>query len=299
MDGRLTTGGNRESLYLNSHNVFISHVMADQEKALAIAEQLEQAGFRCWIAQRDIAAGESFGDRIQGAIRQSQVVLFLCSSDASQRTSIVRESQIASTSDTFRIAFLLDRSPRTQGFFKLLNLSQSIDGSGGQFQSGTMELIALLQHILPEVGREKTELPEEVPEVSPKARGYVFVSYVRADADFVLKLRSVLKEKSYGYWDYMEGDRDYHGALYRELEERIDGAVAFMSIVSDEWRSSDWVASEFIYAREASIPIFVIQAKKLSRPLPILLNLQTRIDMAGDFELGCQTLVHELSKKGL
>jgi hypothetical protein len=284
---------------LNSHHVFISHVTADREKASAIAEQLEQCGFRCWIAPRDIVAGESFGERIQAAIRESQVVVFLCSTNAAQFSSIIRESQIAFASGAIRLAFLLDRSPQAVGLFQLLNVPKSVDGSGGQFQTGLLALISALRQILPETGREKTELPDEVPEASPKARGYVFVSYVRADADFVLKLRSVLKEKSYGYWDYMEGDRDYHGALYRELEERIDGAVAFMSIVSDDWRCSDWVASEFIYAREASIPIFVIQAKRLSRPLPILLNLQTRIDMANDFELGCHTLIHELSKKGL
>jgi hypothetical protein len=72
-----------------------------------------------------------------------------------------------------------------------------------------------------------------------------------------------------------------------------------MTIVSDDWRKSEWVASEFIYAREAIIPIFVIQAKKLTRPLPILLNLQTRIDMSGDFDRGAETLALELSKKGL
>ena len=79
----------------------------------------------------------------------------------------------------------------------------------------------------------------------------------------------------------------------------IDDAVAFMAIVSDQWRESDWIASEFIYARECQKPIFVIQAKKLQKPLPILLNLQARIDMSADFEKGAQVLVEELAKKGL
>lgn len=131
------------------------------------------------------------------------------------------------------------------------------------------------------------------------SKGYVFMSYVRRDADFVEKLRHILKEKQYGYWDYLMGDRDYHVALYRELEERIDGAVAFMTIVSDLWRDSEWVAAEFIYAREAKKPIFVIEAKPLSRPLPILLNLQTRISMADGFDRGARILLEELNKEGL
>jgi hypothetical protein len=72
-----------------------------------------------------------------------------------------------------------------------------------------------------------------------------------------------------------------------------------MTIVSDQWRESEWVASEFTYARECVKPIFVIQAKPLRKPLPILLNLQTRIDMSNDFEKGVQVLLAQLAMEGL
>ena len=72
-----------------------------------------------------------------------------------------------------------------------------------------------------------------------------------------------------------------------------------MTLVSDQWRQSNWVAAEFIYAKEASRPIFVVQVKSLMRPLPILLNLHTRIDMSEDFEIGASRLTDELLKKGL
>jgi hypothetical protein len=135
--------------------------------------------------------------------------------------------------------------------------------------------------------------------VPPKSKGYIFISYVQEDSDFVNRLRELLKATGYAYWDYTAGERDYHGALYRELEERIYGAAAFIAIVSDNWRHSDWVASEFTYARDAKKPIFVIQAKEMAKPVPILLNLQTRIDMSGKSEHGKQTLLEELAKKGL
>ena len=131
-----------------------------------------------------------------------------------------------------------------------------------------------------------------------KAKGYVFISHNQTYIDFVEQFKVILKRRGYAYWDYSESERDYHSALYRELEEKIEAAAAFMCVVTDNWRETEWPAAEYIYAKEAKVPVFVIQAKKSSRPVPIILNQQTRIDMATNFERGSAVLEHELDKKG-
>ena len=136
-------------------------------------------------------------------------------------------------------------------------------------------------------------------DVAPFEKGYVFLSFVRQDKDIVEPLKKIFRKRGFAYWDYLESDRDYHQALYRELEKKIENAAAFISIVSDSWRETEWTAAEYIYAKEARIPIFVIQAKPLTRPIPIMLNQQTRIDLSSDFEGGLRILGKELEKKGL
>lgn len=161
--------------------------------------------------------------------------------------------------------------------------------------------------VIPQVvSAVKTVLPKETivePAVkiaeAPIVKGYVFISYNKTDIDFVEQLRQILKRRGYVYWDYSESDRNYHHALYRELEEKINGAAAFMCVVTESWRESEWPAAEYIYAKEANVPVFVILAKPLVRPVPIILNQQTRIDMATNFAKGSAVLEHELDKKRL
>jgi TIR domain len=43
---------------------FISYAKQDSEKAQEIADQLEEHGFKCWIAPRDVRPGRAYGDEI-------------------------------------------------------------------------------------------------------------------------------------------------------------------------------------------------------------------------------------------
>jgi hypothetical protein len=282
-----------------NHTLFISYGSQDAELAGTLAGHLERLGFPCWLTRRDALPGAPWSTAILAAISASHALILVHSAKSNSSGRIAWELDVAFVNKIPIIAYRIEQIQPVKSMERYLASAQSIDASGPDF-SGSLQLLeALLRRYVP---REliRTEPASPIPEKRPdKSKGYVFISYVRNDAGFVQRLRTVLESKKYGYWDYAVGSRDYHGTLYRELEERIDGAEAFMSIVSDDWRTSDWVASEFIYAREAKIPIFVIQAQKLSRPLPILLNLQTRIDMSADFERGAQALTRELAKKGL
>ncbi|MCB1078577.1 MAG: toll/interleukin-1 receptor domain-containing protein [Verrucomicrobiae bacterium] len=282
------------------HVVYISHGREDAEVARTLTEGLEKKGIACWLAPRNITPGAQWSEEIKEAIGASRIVLLILSACSVGSQNVLREIEIANRNQLPILSFRLDRFEDSGSLSFFITNSPFVDADRENVASFIDRAADWIRLAVPELGSAgitEGAIPEAPLE--DQSRGYVFISYVRRDADFVQKLRAVFESKRYGYWDYVVGDRDYHGSLYRELEERIDGAAAFMTIVSDDWRRSDWVASEFIYAREANIPIFVIQAKALSRPLPILLNLQTRIDMSVDFESGARTLADELSKKGL
>lgn len=281
------------------HSVFISYAITNKKEADIVTASLETSGIDCWIAPRDISPGADWGFAISDAIKSSKAFVLIFSSNANSSAGVSREIQIAVSQGIPVILIRIENITPSNEMEYFLSSAKWFDAFGSNLEMQVGDLADRLRGLLPGTFPAPKETPEKLVKREDKSKGYVFISYVHSDDDFVLKLRKVLEAKKYGYWDYAVGVRDYHGTLYRELEERIDNSVAFMTIVSDDWRKSEWVASEFIYAREARIPIFVIQAKKLSRPLPILLNLQTRIDMSGDFERGAKILIEELSKQGL
>jgi hypothetical protein len=268
-------------------HVFISHSARDKDKANEISEHLELSGIRCWIAPRDIAAGTSYGDGISDAVRTSAAVLLVLSVESNRSHHVAREVELALEHRLPVLPVLIQAIDASEAMFLIRSL-QWIDLSEDRWRSGLKMLADSLTSLVPQIEQGKAPVKQKPPGSTTK--GYVFISYNRDDGDFILRLKAILKRRWYAYWDYSESERDYHSALYKELEEKIENAKAFMCVVTDNWRESEWPAAEYIYAREAKVPVFVIQAKTLARPVPIIINQQTRIDMVSDFVKGALVL---------
>jgi len=279
-----------------NYDVYISYASLDKEIADAVCNLLESQGVKCWIAPRDVLPGEEWGRSILKAISSSSLFLLIFSSHSNSSMNVRREIENAIEKSIPVLPYLIERNEPSGEMAFIMSKTHIFDGTVSTLTDHGRQLVDVVKKVLPP---RTSEVTEAVKHTQQTSKGYVFISYVQTDRDFVEKLCGVLKNKRYGYWDYVMGNRDYHGYLYKELEERIDDAVAFVTVVSDQWRDSDWVASEFIYAKESKKPVFVIQAKRLQKPLPLLLNLQTRINMAEDFEKGSQVLIAELEKEGL
>ncbi len=63
-------------------HVFISHSSQDRRLAGEVCRSVEDAGFPCWIADRDAAAGLTYGSAIIDAIRASWLVILVLTPDA-------------------------------------------------------------------------------------------------------------------------------------------------------------------------------------------------------------------------
>lgn len=73
------------------YDVFISHTREDEKHADAARAALESAGFKCWIAPRDIDAGKDWGAEIIKGITSSRAMLVVFSSHANESNHITRE----------------------------------------------------------------------------------------------------------------------------------------------------------------------------------------------------------------
>ena len=74
-----------------AHDVFISHAHKDKGIADAICEKLESARVKCWIAERDITAGDDWTEATRNAIASSHAMVLVLSENANAAAHIERE----------------------------------------------------------------------------------------------------------------------------------------------------------------------------------------------------------------
>jgi hypothetical protein len=77
------------------HDVFISYSTRDKQIADAACATLEAHGVRCWIAPRDILAGQDFADALVEAIARAKVFVLIFSSHSNASDHVRREVQAA------------------------------------------------------------------------------------------------------------------------------------------------------------------------------------------------------------
>lgn len=71
--------------------VFISYATPNQAAAMDVCAGLETAGIACWIAPRNIRAGENYPEAIIRGIRDCSILVLLLSSSANQSPHIAKE----------------------------------------------------------------------------------------------------------------------------------------------------------------------------------------------------------------
>jgi Tfp pilus assembly protein PilF len=74
---------------------FISYAKPDFEQAQEIAEKLEEHGFKCWIAPRDVRPGRAYGDEIIRGIERAQAFILVLSSASNGSGFVSREIERA------------------------------------------------------------------------------------------------------------------------------------------------------------------------------------------------------------
>ena len=77
------------------YSAFISYASENREKADEICAALEQRGFVCWIAPRDVRAGREYADEIILGLERSAAVVLVLSEAANTSVFVLREVERA------------------------------------------------------------------------------------------------------------------------------------------------------------------------------------------------------------
>ena len=83
------------ALPAHAGHLFLSYAAADRERALAIADALEDAGVPVWIDRRGIAGGDLWAAEIAEAIRNCSHLAVLCSATSVTSRNVRQELQLA------------------------------------------------------------------------------------------------------------------------------------------------------------------------------------------------------------
>jgi hypothetical protein len=111
--------------------IFISYASQDGVAAQAVCQALEDAGLACWIAPRNVRAGDFYADAIVQAINSCQVLVLILSRNAIDSPHVIREVERASAKMRPIISIHIDSTPLPPGLEYFLSASHWLDASQG------------------------------------------------------------------------------------------------------------------------------------------------------------------------
>jgi hypothetical protein len=127
--------------------IFISFATADRPYSLRVVAFLEAHHLPCWVAYRDVAAGENYQEAITRAIRSAQVVIVLLSESANVSIEILKELSLASRYKVRIVPLRMEDVEPSDALAYELATHQWID-MFRHWEAGCERLLSELAHIV-------------------------------------------------------------------------------------------------------------------------------------------------------
>ncbi|MGC1380350.1 MAG: TIR domain-containing protein [Candidatus Baltobacteraceae bacterium] len=125
--------------------IFISYSTKDKDVALDLCERLEATGIACWIAPRDIRAGQDWSAAIPPAIDASAAMVLVLSASANASRQIAHEVHLAHNRGAAIVPFRIEEVGPEGALRYLLSGIHYIDAHAEPRDRGIQELIDLLR----------------------------------------------------------------------------------------------------------------------------------------------------------
>lgn len=122
------------------HRVFISYSSRDKAAADTVCAALERDGCRCWIAPRDVQAGEEWGAAIIRGIEQSEIFVLIFSSAADQSRHVRRELESAVRRELPVLPFRIENVAPTGSTEYFISSAHWIDAFDGRLEKHSEDL---------------------------------------------------------------------------------------------------------------------------------------------------------------
>jgi len=143
--------------------VFICHASKDAAMAQRAVAALEAAGVHCWIAPRDIDAGENYTQAILDGLESAPAVVLVFSSATNASPHVARELEITVGSGRRIVPVRLEAVEPSGSLRYFIGTAQWLDATA----PGIDWAPALVQAVRRAVGQPSSEAPPGLAPVSP------------------------------------------------------------------------------------------------------------------------------------
>jgi len=104
---------------MGNFDIFISYSSKDKLLADQVVSHIEEAGFSCWIAPRNIEGGAEYSEIIEKAILECKIFLLIFSEDSEKSPWVKSELNIAFSENKYLLPYKIDATP-LKGTMRLL-----------------------------------------------------------------------------------------------------------------------------------------------------------------------------------
>ena len=150
-----------------AHDVFISYSTKDKHIADAVCAKLEEQKIRCWIAPRDIPAGQNFAASIINAINDSRVFVLLWSASANASEHILNEINQAFDQGITIIPFRIQDVQPTPEMRYYFGRTHWLDALTPPLEKHIQTLSETIQALLSRQPQTAVASPEPAPAAEP------------------------------------------------------------------------------------------------------------------------------------
>ena len=131
-----------------AHHVFLSHSSIDKSVADKLCASLEKAGVQCWMAPRDIQAGQTWGASIVNAIENSLIMVVVFSENSNASKQVMREVERAVQKDIVVVPFRIDDTSPSRDMEYFLSATHWLDAQSQDLSSHMDDLIKIIISII-------------------------------------------------------------------------------------------------------------------------------------------------------
>jgi hypothetical protein len=225
-----------------THDVFISYSHKDKPIADALCANLESAGFRCWVAPRDISPGQDWPTAISAAIASSRVMVLVFSADSNQSKQVGNEISLAFDNNLIIIPFKIDNIPPEPGKQYYLARTHWLDAMNPPTQEQIDTLVGYVRSFLaektttgtvppaPEEKQPPAEVLQTVPESKPPLPGAGKAEPARP--------QKVTKSRNIWIWGILVGIVIIAGSIFAVRSFGADPAPTNTSVPSSTLTST-------------------------------------------------------------
>jgi hypothetical protein len=97
-----------------AHDVFISYSSKDKPVADAACATLESSGVRCWIAPRDVLAGDEYAASLVNGLSNSRLMVLVFSANSNRSPQVLREVERAVSKGLPILPLRIEDAPMSQ-----------------------------------------------------------------------------------------------------------------------------------------------------------------------------------------